>query len=247
MGPRALRTGEKPNTVDFHGTGQESYVFSFRDQSRSHKRSSQADEIQVWDVVGGDTLKERFHFQPDDPAVFQFRGVADVDGDGDQELIGGFGPTTHSGELLVPFAIDWNSDTGKYRIVDLHPSPPSLDVKDTRRIRRATVPYQTFTTYTDGNGNSVSGYPSQDFAVIPDAQRLISGYLIGSPTGSKPASLDVEVELFDTQASSPHLRDCNFPGDKPVLAREQSGALLFNVLDERWATVSANKRCAPEL
>ena len=246
-GSEGPRTGEKPNTVDFHGTGQESYVFSFRDQSRTHKRSPQADEIQVWDVVGGDTLKERFHFQPADPAVFQFRGVADVDGDGEEELIGGYGPITHSGELLVPFAIDWNSDTGNYRIVNLHPSPPSLDIKDTPRIRRASAPYRTLTNYTDGNGNSVSGYPSQDFAVIPDAQRLISGYFISSPTATQPASLDVEVELFDTQASRPRLRDCNFPNDKPVLAQEQSGALLFNVLDERWTTVSANKRCAPEL
>jgi hypothetical protein len=70
------------------------------------------------------------------------------------------------------------------------------------------------------------------------ASREAGRIAVGLPT--------FEVELFDTQARGPRLRDCNFPGDKPVLAQEQSGALLFNVLEERWATVSANKRCAPE-
>ena len=241
-GSEGSRVSEKPNKVDFHGSELPSYVFSFREADRS----SGADEIQVWDVIGGDELKERFSFQPDRPAVFQYRAAADIDGDGDEELIAGYGPTVHSGELLVPFALVWNDDAGGYQIVNLHPSAPDLDVQMSQRIRTVTAPYREPTTYADGDGQAVSGYPSQDFAVLPSAQRLVSGYIIRT-SGTAPAALDVEVESFDTQAGSPHLRDCNFPNDKPVLALDDPGALLFNVLDERWAAVSAHKRCAPVL
>jgi CshA-type fibril repeat protein len=75
-GAKGSRVSDEPNPVDLHGSGQDSWVFSFRELTRSV-----ADEIQIWDVVGGDKLEQRFTFQPNHPAVFQFRDPADLDGD----------------------------------------------------------------------------------------------------------------------------------------------------------------------
>jgi hypothetical protein len=240
-GAEGPRVSDKPNTVDLHGSGQDSWVFSFRDAGQR----SQADEIQVWDVVGGDELERRFRFQPARPAVYQYRGAADINGDGDEELIGGYGPPAPTGELLVPFALDWNPDIREYRLVPLHPSPPNLDGRETPRLRRATAAYRERTKYSDGRGNSVRGFPTQDFAVIPEDRRLVSGYLISDPERG-PASIAVEVEGFDAQAERPRVRDCNFPNDRPVVTRDDPGALIFNLLAEKWSAVSANRRCAPE-
>jgi hypothetical protein len=235
------RVSDKPNTVDLHGSGQNSWVFSFRDEGQR----SQADEIEVWDVVGGDKLEQRFSFQPARPAVYQYRGAADINGDGDQELIGGYGPTSPTGELLVPFALDWDAEAHEYRLIPLHPSPPSLDVRETSRIARATAAYRQRTKYSDGQGDSVRGYPVQDFALIPRDQRLVSGYVIRDRGERVPASIAVEVEVFDTQAARPRVRDCNFPDDEPVVIRDDPGALMFNLLTEKWSAVTQRMRCAP--
>jgi hypothetical protein len=242
-GAEGPRVSDKPNTVDLHGSGQDSWVFSFRDEGQR----SQADEIQVWDVVGGDELEQRFRFQPARPAVYQYRGAADVNSDGDEELIGGYGPTAPTGELLVPFALDWDPEGREYRLIPLHPSPPSLDVRETPRITRATAAYRERTKYSDGQGHSVRGFPTQDFAVIPEDGRLVSGYIIRDPGERGPDSIAVEVEAFDAQAARPQVRDCNFPNQVPVVIRDDPGALIFNLLAEKWSAVSEGKRCAPVL
>ena len=240
-GAEGPQLSDNPNTVDLHGSGQDSWIFSFRDEGQR----SQGDEIEVWDVIGGDQLELRFRFQPARPAVYQYRGAADINGDGDEELIGGYGPTAPTGELLVPFALDWDAETQEYRLIPLHPSPPSLDVKETPRIATATAAYRERTKYSDGRGHSVRGYPAQDFAVIPEDKRLVSGYIIRDPGERGPDSIAVEVEVFDTQAARPRVRDCNFPDDEPVVIRDDPGALVFNLLAEKWSAVNERMRCAP--
>jgi hypothetical protein len=110
---------------------------------------------------------------------------------------------------------------------------------------KTTAVYRDPAMYSDGRGSSVSGYPTQDFTVVPEDLRLVSGYIIRTPTESEPASIAVEVEMFDTQAGRPQLRDCNFPNNESVTARDDPNALMFNLLEQKWDAVSENKRCGP--
>lgn len=235
------RASEKPERVDFHGSGQESYVFSFRDAQRSAGETARADEIRIYDVVGGDRLEERFRFEPDEPAVYQFRGIEDVDGDGEEELIGGYGPTVHSGELLVPFAIDWNKGSGTYQMVSLHRSPPRLGTRN--RSKQVSAPYRRTATYRDGPDRiSLSGYPAQDIALTQGAPKLLSGYFVRPATAGRTATLEVQVETFDTQTIGPSLRACNFPGSKPIVAHEDRSEAMWQTLLDRWDSVRKGGR-----
>ncbi len=72
----------------------------------------------------------------------------------------------------------------------------------------------------------------------------MSGYVTRYPERG-PASIAVEVEGFDTQAERPTVRDCNFPNDRPVVIRDDPGALISNLLAEKWSAVSERMRCAP--
>ena len=60
---------------------------------------------------------------PGEEALFQFRFIGDIDGDGADELVGGYGTPAIRGELLLPFAVDWNDDADRYELVSLAPSP----------------------------------------------------------------------------------------------------------------------------
>jgi hypothetical protein len=171
--------------------------------------------------------------------------VDDVDDDGAEELIGAFGSLAKPGELLVPFALEWDEDEDRYELVGLRVSTPRLGrPTDSSKAGELAAPYRTLTVYrnTVGEG-AVRGFPVQDFALNENASRLISGYYASDPDAEGPATVEIQAETFDTQGETLRVTDCEFEGDPHPRIAEEPGRLLYATIGEQWEKLSADRAC----
>ena len=165
------------SSANFRGTGANSHVLLFVDAPGT--RRPRSDELRIYDEHGDD-LERALRFEPAGRrAVFQYRGLADVDFDGSEELIGGFGYPDDARQAIVPFAVEWDKVTERYRLVSLDLGPPSLSRRP-RNVpeRQYREVYAAPTTFADrGSGLRVTGHRVQDFIVYraspPPRGRLV--------------------------------------------------------------------------
>ena len=239
--------------VDFRGSGRESYLFEFGDNEGTPSARARSDELQVWDVRGGQFVKG-LHFEPrplgDEALLFQFRGVGDIDGDGAEELIGGYGTPAIRGELLVPFAIDWDADTGGYRLIALTPAPAEFRSRakgeDVKGLRAA---YSRRLTLANRSGNPASvklaGYPAQDFTVSESRQVLINAYATDIRTRARV--MEIQPQLFRRTGGPPAIAPCALSGTAQETAALPHAAdqRLEGALQDYWRKASRGRHCAP--
>jgi hypothetical protein len=239
--------------VNFRGSGRESYFFEFGDADGTPRGQARSDEIQVWDVRGGQFVRALgFEPQPlgDEELLFQFRGIGDIDGDGAEELIGGYGTPAIRGELLLPFAVDWDSDTGGYRLIALTSEAPTFRTsgrgQDVAGLRAA---YRKRLTLRNRLGNAPSvnlgGYPVQDFTVSESRQVLIGAYT----TDIKPSQrvMEIQPQLFRRTGGPPAMTPCVLSDTTKLtaglpLAAEQR---LEGALQDHWRRASRGRHCSP--
>jgi len=241
--------------ADFHGSGSDSYFFAFGDEADTPTDRQRADEIQVWDVRG-DRLVRMLGFEPqllgDEQTLFQYRGVADVDGDGADELVGGYGTEAIRGELLVPFAVDWDTDTQSYTLIGLTPEPPEFATRprseDVRGLRAA---YERELTLTDRDADSnpltLSGYPAQDFAVSESEQVLVNAYVTRIRPELSQRLVELHPHLFHRTGGPPQVSRCTLVGTDTVTGRlpQANVRLLSGAVRDFWADLSEDRYCAP--
>jgi hypothetical protein len=242
-GPRTIVDTER---VDFHGSGEPSYFFAFGDAGGTPPARARAHELQIWDQHG-DELRRAFRFEPRQSAIFQFRFIGDVDGDGADELIGGFGDRAILGELLLPFALDWDEDAEGYRLISLAPVRARLASRargrDAKGLRAA---YRSHFRLRDiEGGRSLAGYRSQDFAVTPNPARLVSAYVADIDEERQERLVELQPHTFDRTGGMPAIRRCrlvdggNVVTDVPS-ARRRS---LHTATLERWLKLSKDRFC----
>src|SRR5438094_455294 len=83
------------------GSGGKAHVLLFED--RRPTPDARSDELRVYEERGN-ALKLALRFRPEGPrAVFAYRATTDVDFDGADEVVGGYGYPT-SRQAMVPFA-----------------------------------------------------------------------------------------------------------------------------------------------
>jgi hypothetical protein len=246
--------------VDLQGGGENSYVFVFEDGpdrdgffrllGGDDPDRPTSDELRVYDVEDG-RLEERFRFQPDDTgraaALFERRGIGDVDDDQAQELIGGYGRYSDgSSEAQLPFALEWDDADERYRMVSLQLEPPALPrpPRDPRLEPLFAAYSEPITLRDRDSGHELSGYRAQDFAVDSEPVfRLLAGYLIAYPNERHDGIMRLEPYQFRTGA--PRLNPCQI-SERQVLAVIPNGGSRENALLDRWAEVSAERRCVPQ-
>jgi hypothetical protein len=248
-GPRQVVAAER---ADFHGSGDQSYFFAFGDEEDLPVARARSDELQVFDKRG-DELVRAFRFEPRplgagrEALLFQFRFIGDIDGDGADELVGGYGTPAIRGELLLPFAVDWDEDAGRYRVVSLAPKAPSLETRtrsqDVAGLRAA---YASRLRLRDAEGREgLSGYRAQDFAVTTDPHRLISAYVAGIRRGGDERRVELQSFTFRRTGGRPELTRCRLLDGGPLTARAPTSKArpLYAVTQEAWLKASRNRFC----
>jgi hypothetical protein len=237
-------------TTDLHGTGVKSHVILFR--GRSDPARPRSDGLRIYDEVG-DKLVLRLNFEPrPDPqrsyAVFQYRGTADVDGDGAAELIGGYAyaGSDQGRQALVPFAVNWDGDSRRYRVVPLDLGPPALSRKPaTRAAAQYRRLYAAPVAFADRRGGqTLTGHRVQDFALTALPYRLVIGWFLQPWIDAAPATFEVQVAILDRTTGTPRVRPCRFPG-KPLVLRAGRDRHVPDVLREAYAAASTNATCTP--
>ena len=252
LGPRHIIDAKRG---DFHGSGTQSYFFAFSDDTgATSPQRARSDEIQVWDVRAG-KLTQVFSFEPrllgEEQALYQFRDMGDIDGDGADELVGGYGTEAIRGELLVPFAIDWDSDTKSYRLISLAPGPSRFAThargEDVEGLRDA---YERPLRLTDRRPDQprieLAGYPAQDFTVTPTHEVLISSYVADIRANRSSRLVEVQPHILHRTGGPPAMTRCDLVGEPRLTATLPLAQIriLEGALREFWREESEGRNCA---
>jgi hypothetical protein len=244
------RSAEMTRTADFHGSGEPSYFFLFSDQQSlpapgRAPRPRTSDEIRIYDRRGNG-LRERFRFQPDAPGlVFRYRYLGDLDGDGEQELVGGYGVPGEASEALLPFVVDWDEGHGRYRLTSLQLSAPVPVATPSALGVPYVAAYRRRLDLRDRSRHlSLSGYRVQDFAVVAPS-RLIGGVVVKPMTPTLTGTVELRPSILRIAAGAPTLIPCRLAGDPSPRILWKPGRLLASVIRERWAKLAASQPCSP--
>ena len=237
--------------LDFHGSGEASYLFAFQTKDFSALESgpspAASDEIRIYDVRGGDPV-ERFRFQPDVAgARFQIRYDGDLDGDGDEEVIGGYGFQSEASLALLPFLIDWDAASGDYRITSLQTDPP-VDRAAAKTAAAAALinAYRKQLVLRDADaGESLTGYRVQDFAITREPPRLVSGVAVQPATASVVGQVEVKGSILGLSGPEPRVTACHFDDAQQLLAPWDTNRRLYNQILEAWKPYVENRVCGP--
>jgi hypothetical protein len=253
VGSRQVVDAER---ADFHGSGEPSYFYVFGDAQDVTPAEARSDELQVFDQQG-DELERAFRFEPRpvmlgagaEPALFQFRFIGDIDGDGADELVGGYGTPAIRGELLLPFAVDWDEDAQRYRVVSLAPKPARLASPargdDVAGLRAA---YATPLNMTDVESkDKLAGYRAQDFAVSADPHRLVGAYVSDVRQAGSERLVELQPSNFGRTGGRPQVTPCKLIDSGPVMtvAPTAKARPLHLVTLEQWLKASKDRFCIP--
>jgi hypothetical protein len=241
----AMRTAEITSTADFHGAGEKSYVFLFADKRTLPRpgapRPLTSDELRIYDR-SGDGLKLRFRFQPDTPGiVFRYRFLGDVDGDGEAELVGGYGVPGEAAEALMPVMVDWDEGAGRYRLTALQTEPLLPAATPSRLGVPFVETYKRKLVLRDG-ARAIGGYRVQDFAIVKP-QRLIRGGVVKPMTPTLTGTVELKPSVLMMAGAGPQLRPCTLSGIDDPRIRWPTNRILVNVIGERWPAVSKSRSC----
>jgi hypothetical protein len=239
--------------VDFRGSGRESYFFEFGDGEGTPSGEARSDEIQVWDVRGGQLVRG-LAFEPrrlgDEELLFQFRGIGDIDGDGAEELIGGYGTPAIRGELLLPFAVDWDTDSGRYKLIALTAVPPKFATRargeDVEGLRAAYGRPLTLTNRPENTSSvRLEGHPAQDFTVSESRQVLINAYSTDIRTNGRV--MEIQAQLFRRTGGPPSITPCKLSDTtrETALVPLAADQRLEGALQDFWRKASRGRHCAP--
>ncbi len=245
---RDRRSTEMIRTADFHGTGDKSYLFLFADRQSLPEpgrapRPRTSDELRIYDR-SGNGLKLRFRFQPDRPGlVYQHRYLGDIDGDGEEEVVGGWGVPGEASQALLPFMVDWDEGAGRYRLTSLQPSPALPAATPSALGVPFVEAYKRRLDLRDGT-QTLSGYRVQDFAVVKPS-RLISGVVVKPMTPTLTGTVELKSSILRIAGAGPELIPCRVQGVDAPRVLWHPGRLLANVIAERWPAVSKSRPCVP--
>jgi hypothetical protein len=239
------RTATMNSAADFHGTGDDSRVFAFHDTrvapGGGAPRPPVSDELRIYDR-SGNGLRQRLRFRPREPGwVFSFRYLGDIDGDGDAELIGGYGDPRDASQAQIPFMVDWGG--GRYRITALVAKPPEPIGATRPSAAPLLAAYRRPVTLTDGSLR-LAGYRVQDFAVTKPA-RIVTGVVLKARTFSLPGTIELQGNILRTQGGPPSTRPCRLAHPRSPRVVWETGRRLDSQIFDEWTSLTTAQACTP--
>jgi hypothetical protein len=234
--------------ADFHGAGEQTHVFVFHDTrvapGGGAPRPPTSDEIAVYDDSGEHGLRQRLDFQPEQPGwVFSYRYHGDVDGDGDAELIGGYGDPRDAAQAQIPFMLDWDEGSERYRLTALQAVPPPHVGAARPSAQPFLAAYARPVTLTDGRAR-LSGHRVQDFAVVKP-QRIVAGVVLKARTFSVRGTVELEGNILHTQGGTPTLVPCRFAQPRSPRVVWETGRRLDVQIATAWEELTRTGTCTP--
>jgi hypothetical protein len=234
--------------ADFHGTGEQTHVFVFHDvrvaPGGGAPRPPTSDELAVYDDSGEHGLRKRLVFQPEQPGwVFSYRYHGDVDGDGDAELIGGYGDPRDASQAQIPFMLDWDEAGERYRLTALQAVPPPRVGATRPSAEPFLAAYARRVTLTDGR-TRLSGHRVQDFAVVKP-QRVVAGVVLKARTFSIPGTIELEGNILRTSGGAPALVPCRFAHPRSPRVVWETGRRLDVQMATAWDELTRTGTCSP--
>ena len=179
--------------ADLHGSGEMSRIFVLRSTQGS------GNELRIYDVSGG-RLRDRLRFEPKvashgglNPDIsLRLDGMADVDGNGRDELVVSLDEEYGDNSATAPLLVEWDPLTDDYRITPfLTPDRPKLG-GPTRPVlagRRGGFFVPPPELYTEpltirnrATGATFRSYAADVFLVRRSAfsRALVAGFIVGS-------------------------------------------------------------------
>jgi hypothetical protein len=234
--------------ADFHGAGEQTHVFVFHDTrvapGGGAPRPPTSDEIAVYDDSGEHGLRKRLDFQPEQPGwVFSYRYHGDIDGDGDAELIGGYGDPRDASQAQIPFMLDWDEAGDRYRLTTLQAVAPPHVGAPRPSAQPFLAAYARPMTLTDGRAR-LSGHRVQDFAVVKP-QRVVTGVVLKARTFSVRGTVELEGNILHTSGGTPTLVPCRFAQPRSPRVVWETGRRLDVQMATEWAALTRSGTCTP--
>lgn len=242
--------------ANFHGSGVSSYVFIIRDERLSGVEdpgSRRSDEVRIYDEIDG-SLELAFRFRPElatpdtswvvgepIPYAFVLRSLQDLDRDGRDELVGGYGVWTMAPTLPTPIAITWEG--GRYRMQALVPSSPDIAKPPSPgAFGRTWLPnYESPSLLVDPEEDeTLRGFPVEDFAAyraegdVPiGGVRLVAAFLVRATSHADPELYDLEAWTVDLKGQT-YSYQCGRPPQKAPFRIKAGDPSLADSLATRW-------------
>jgi hypothetical protein len=256
-GAPAGRFVDTARRLDLRGSGNDSYLFVFRDKDLEAV-GAESDTLQIYDIEG-DKLVPKLDFQPRGPTLYTFevRGAADLNGDQTKEVIGGWVPAsegslkpTRGAFRQMPVVTSQDEQGGTYAQHPLFTEPADLQAvsapgRGARLVRRL---YRTPVEVGDGK-TTLKGYSAEEIALFRPGEdaRLVAGFVARADRIGSPKLLDVQAWSFASKEAELSLgQKCVvFEGEQPFPAfvAPVKNLSLEKLLLGRWEVFEKQAIC----
>ena len=168
----------RPTSRELHGSGIQSHVYVLG-AKRTRYEDTVSDQVRIYDVLGGKlTLRLRYQAQPALGLQFIIQDFVDLDGDGDDELVGSYAQQSEDRVFQYPLVVSWNDALSQYQVLPVVARRPRLapGAEDDFVVeihRDAYMSKQNLGTPSVGSDSEVVSYATGPFVVVQGGLRRL--------------------------------------------------------------------------
>jgi hypothetical protein len=236
--------------VDFHGTGQASYLLALRRDDTpwaagpNGKLLRVSDEIRIYDVEDHElVLRFRFRPKPDRGLAYLFEllSVGDLDRNGRVELVGSYWSVYMNERQATPVALVWDDATSAYKLSGLITTRPQLRFAKRpgywERILRQDYA-DPDRLHDPRSGITTRSYVAEFVTLVQEPSSgpfLLAAYIVRQRAHIWPATYQLTAWRLDFQKPTAASTGCfPPPADLPLVSEGRHRQLHPNTFVRAW-------------